>query len=92
MKINNQEIDINDLINIDELNSNFTKKINNNLYLSDYQIKILERNNIDYKKFNSMKELSFEIEEILNDDIDDPELEEVSRQIDEFRYYNEIHH
>ena len=34
-----------------------------------------------------------EIEEVLNNDSDcDLELEEVSRQIDEYRYYNEIHH
>lgn len=92
MLVNGKELEIDDLLDEKELNNNFHNKVNNNLYLSDYQISVLERNDINYKSFSSMKELSFALEEILNDDIIDPELEEVSRQIDEYRYYNEIHH
>lgn len=92
MIINGKDIDINDLVDEKELDNNFHKKVNNNLYLSDYQISVLERNGINYKEYSSMKELSFALEEILNDEVIDQELEEVSRQIDEYRYYNEIHH
>ena len=92
MLVNGKELEIDELLDEKELNNNFHNIINNNLYLSDYQISVLERNDIDYKNYSSMKELSFALEEILNDDINDPELEEVSRQIDEYRYYNEIHH
>ena len=93
MIINGKEITVEELIGNEDLHNNLGKVRNNNLYLSDYQISVLERNQISYQNINSMKELSFKIEEILNDeDILDPELEEVSRQIDEYRYYHEIHH
>lgn len=93
MIINGKEVTIEELIGNEDLHNNLGKLRNNNLYLSDYQISVLERNQISYQNINSMKELSFKIEEILNDeDTLDPELEEVSRQIDEYRYYHEIHH
>ena len=93
MIINGKEVAIEELIGNEDLHNNLGKLRNNNLYLSDYQISVLERNQISYQNINSMKELSFKIEEILNDeDTLDPELEEVSRQIDEYRYYHEIHH
>ena len=84
---------INELLNDNTLHDNFRKKYGN-LYLSDYQVKVLERNNIDYNTCSTMTELSYKIEDILNNSYgeDDYELEEVSRQIDEYRYYNEINH
>lgn len=89
----NEEKIINELLNDNTLHDNFKKKYGN-LYLSDYQIKVLERNNIDYNTCSTMMELSYKIEDILNNSYgeDDYELEEVSRQIDEYRYYNEINH
>lgn len=83
---------IDELLNNTDLTENFKKQYGN-LYLSDYQIRILDRNNIDYHTCSSMSELSYKIEEVLNEECQlDYELEEVSRQIDEYRYYNEIHH
>jgi len=93
MIVNGKDVSIDELLKDEDLRDNFGKTRDNNLFLSDYQIKILERNQINYKNFQTMAELSFEIEEVLNNDSDcDLELEEVSRQIDEYRYYNEIHH
>ena len=93
MLINGKEVSIEDLMGKEDLHQNLGKLRENNLFLSDYQIGVLERNQIPYKNCHSMRELSFQIEEILSDlDIIDSELEEVSRQIDEYRYYNEIHH
>ena len=59
------------------------KKIKNDIYLSDAWIEILERYDIDYRKYNSISALIFDIEEILNSGV-----EELSRDIQEFNYYN----
>ncbi len=64
------------------------KKIKNDIYLSDAWIEILERYDIDYRKYNSISALIFDIEEILNSVVEANELEELSRDIQEFNYYN----
>ena len=64
------------------------KKIKNDIYLSDAWIEILERYDIDYRKYNSVSALIFDIEEILNSGVEANELEELSRDIQEFNYYN----
>ena len=63
-------------------------KIKNNIYLSNEQIDILNRNGIEYKKFNSMSELIFEIEDLLNNGYDSEELEDLSVKLQEINYYN----
>ena len=93
MIINGKDVSVEELLKDKDLHSNLVEVRDNNMILSDYQIKVLERNDIHYQNYQTMSELSFEIEEVLNNTCDnDPELEEVSRQIDEYRYYNEIHH
>ena len=58
----------------------------NGMVLSDYHIKVLAKNNIDYKKYNNVKELMFAINEM---DIDeDDELEQIARELDEMDYYS----
>lgn len=64
------------------------KKIKNDIYLNDAWIEILERYDIDYRKYNSISALIFDIEEILNSGVEANELEELSRDIQEFNYYN----
>lgn len=64
------------------------KKIKNDIYLSDAWIEILERYDMDYRKYNSISALIFDIEEILNSGVEANELEELSRDIQEFNYYN----
>ncbi len=78
-------------INIDEINDiNYDKNMHvlrkNGLLLSDVQIEILNRNNIDYLKFNNINSLIYEIEKILNDDYND-ELENLSIELAEYNYY-----
>lgn len=93
MEIHGKDVSVEDIIGKEDLHTNLSKLRDNKLMLSDYQVSILERNQIPYLKCHSMMELSFQIEEVLNDSYEiDPELEELSRQIDEYRYYNEIHH
>jgi len=85
------EYDINNILT--EIKFNFKKDNGNGILLSDYEISILERYNFDYKKYNSLNELIFEVDNYINEmgcfsDIDD--LEEVLDKICEFHYYNEV--
>ncbi|MBQ2873389.1 MAG: hypothetical protein IJE89_05270 [Bacilli bacterium] len=88
MIINNKELSLNDAINFSNQEELLLKRRDNNLLLSDYQISVLSKNNIDYKKFSNVRELVFEIENSL-DDYYDPELDLVSSQLAEYIYYNE---
>lgn len=72
---------------IDNLDKNVPRYRKNNIYLSDFQISVLKRFDIDYAKYNDIKSIIFEIEDILNND-NDPELEKVSLELSEFNYYN----
>lgn len=73
---------------IPDIEKSKLKKIKNDIYLSDAWIEILERYDIDYRKYNSISALIFDIEEILNSGVEANELEELSRDIQEFNYYN----
>lgn len=63
------------------------RQVKDKIYLSEYQISVLKRFNIDYNCYNSLEGIIFDIENILNE-VDDPELESVSLEISEFNYYN----
>ena len=87
MKVGNTEIDIDSLLDEKELETNFLKN-DNGILLSDNHISILNRYNIDYKKYTSVNQLLYEIEDILNDSYGDNEdLEWVSMDISERNYY-----
>ncbi len=88
MKINNEEIDINILTKDIYNDKNMIKMRGNGIYLSDNQIKVLKRYNIDYNKYASLSSLIFDIEEILNEEVDVEDLEEVSIKLAEINYYN----
>lgn len=88
MLVNGKEITVEEAIELSNIENIFMKKRSNGLFLSDYQIDVLQRNHIDYNKHNNSSSLLFEIEEYLNEEEND-ELEEVSRQIAEMHYYNE---
>jgi len=63
------------------------KKRDNGLLLSDEQIEVLNRYDIDYLKYNNISSLIYEIEEILNEEYNE-ELDKVSGELAEFNYYN----
>lgn len=75
-------------INSINIDNTILKRRHNNILLSDYQIGVLQRNGIIYSKYNNVRDLLFDIEEILNDDFDD-ELDLVSAQLGEFIYYSD---
>ena len=83
-----QDYDIDSLLSNIDFNANQMNYISKNVMLTNKEIEILNRYKIPYKKCNSLKEVLFEIENILNDmDIVDEELDYVSSSISERDYY-----
>ena len=83
MIINDQNINIDDLVDEKYMH----KKLDNGLFLSEYQIDVLKRNGIDPYKCSGIDEIIYMIDEILESD-EDEELDSISREIIEFNYYN----
>ena len=88
MKINDKEIDINELTKGVYDDKSMLKMRGNGIYLSDNDIDVLNRYNIDYNRYNSLDSLIFDIEEILNEETDLDDLEEISGRLSELNYYN----
>ena len=79
--------EINDILNNIDFENNKLIKINKNLYLTNNQIDILKRYNIDYETSNSLRDLMIKIEDILDYEEDIPELEELLDKLSERNYY-----
>lgn len=71
-----------------EINPDYTmmKKVNGNLYLSEEQMEILRNYNIDYMKFNNLKDLIHELMEEIEEN-DDDVLENLLDILSERDYY-----
>ena len=65
----------------------FLKRRENGLMLSDMDIEILKRNDINYLDYSSLEALIFKIQECLDEE-DDDELEELNIKLGEYNYYN----
>lgn len=83
-----KNISFEDALKISNIEETILKRRSNNFLLSDYQIGVLQRNGINFLKYTNVKDMLFDIEEILNDDFDE-ELDIISAQLAEFMYYNE---
>lgn len=86
MTYNKEEID---QIVENTFNENKLNKVGN-IYLSNKQINILDRYEIDYKNVVDMSELIFKVEQYIEDndmydEMDD--LENLSLELSEFNYY-----
>ncbi len=88
MKVNGKEIDINKLVDEVYNDKTMMKQRGNGIYLSDNDIEVLNRYNINYLNYSSLNSLIFNIEQILNEETDLNDLEEVSRKLSELNYYN----
>lgn len=88
MKVNGQELNIETIVDEIDIKNNFRINRGNDIYLSNNQISILERNKIDYKKYSSLSSLIFDIEEYLNTTSEiDEELDELLTDLSELNYY-----
>ena len=81
-----KDYNLNDLLNNIDFKSNRLVKINNKLYLTNYQIKILNKYNIDYKSLGNLSSIIYVAEEILEED-DYEDLDEIIRELAERNYY-----
>lgn len=88
MEVNGKKLDIDSLTKDVYNDKSMIKMRGNGIYLSNNQIEVLKRYDIDYKKYISLNSLIFEIEEILNEEVDASDLEEVSSRLSELNYYN----
>lgn len=88
MKINDEELDIQELVKNVYDDKSILKMRGNGIYLSDNEVQILKRYGIDYNKYGSLESLIFDIEQILNEETDIEDLEEVSKRLSELNYYN----
>ena len=88
MIINKKDISLDEAIKFSNYQELLLNRRENGMLLSDYQIAVLNRNGIDYRKYNNVRELMFEIENCLDDYFDD-ELDIVSSQLSEYIYYND---
>ena len=60
-----------------------------NLLLTDYQIDVLKKNGINLDKFKSNHELIYYLESILNINSNE-ELDDISYELSEMYYYNDV--
>ena len=81
-----KDYNLNDLLNNIDFESNKLVKINNKLYLTNYQIDILNKYNIDYENLGSLSSIIYVAEEILEED-DYEDLDEIIRELAERNYY-----
>lgn len=56
----------------------------NKMYLSNNEIKILEKYNVNYNNYDSLSSLIFDLNEIEGED----DLEQLAIELSEFNYYN----
>lgn len=81
------EYDIGNLLGEIDFYKNKMNDFGNNVFLTNFEIEVLEKYGIDYKNSSNLKSIIFEIEEILNEDSSLEDLEIVSKSIAERDYY-----
>lgn len=90
MKINNEDVSIEKLVESTQPRKDLMKYHSNNVYLSENQIEILTKYGFSYQNYSNLKSLIFDIEEYLNENYDQEieDLENVVNNLSEFNYYH----
>ena len=81
-----KDYDINKLISNMDFESNSLIKVNDKLYLTNYQIDVLRRNNINPENYSSLKSIIYLAEEAYEDTLDE-ELDVILNELVERNYY-----
>ena len=81
-----KDYNLNDLLNNIDFNKNKLVKVNEKLYLTNYQIEVLNKYNIDYKSLGNLSSIIYVAEEILEED-DYEDLDEIIKELAERNYY-----
>ena len=69
------------------MENDFVKMRKKNIYLSDDDIKILNKYDISYDNFSNMKELMFFLQDILDNEEVESDLEDLLIKLSEYNYY-----
>ena len=80
------EYNIEKLVSEIDFNANFIGYNRQGVVLTNREVDILKRNNIDYSKFSSVSLLVSEIDDVI-EEVMDEELDEVANNIVERNYY-----
>ena len=90
MKINNEEVSLEELVHSTNPRANLMKNCGNGIYLSDSQIAVLKQYGFSYQNYSDIKRLIFDVEEYLNENYDQEleDLENVVCSLSEFDYYH----
>ncbi len=91
MIVNGKEYNIDELVKSLDLKNPKVQEVSTDLMLTSFEIEVLERNGIAYQNAKNLRDITFEIERIIDDEDMDPddldELEYVLRAISERNYY-----
>ena len=82
MKIFDSNVDLDDLFNLKYMH----KEIKKGFFLSDYQLEVLSKYNININDVGSINELIYEIDIILEEE-EYEDLAQIANEIQEFNYY-----
>ena len=83
-----KEIDINNIVQTLNFEDGQLQDIGNGLFLTKQEIRVLDQYHIPYKNCQTLKQIIWEMEEVLNNmDIVDEELDYISSTIAERDYY-----
>lgn len=90
MKINNEEISLEELVKEINPRANMLKDCGNGIYLSNDQIEVLKLYGFSYQNYSNIKSLIFDIEEYINENSEQEleDLECVANSLSEFDYYH----
>jgi len=90
----NKEFDIDTLISelgiTIDIEKTSLKQRKNGLLLSDYQVEVLKRHNINYENYTNLSSLIFKIEEYIEEVenyIDITDIDDLSKELSEQNYY-----
>lgn len=81
------EYNIDEIANNLDFTSNSLKECGNGLFLTNFEIEVLNKYKIDFNKYNTLKSILLEIEEILNYEDYYDDLDQISKTIAERDYY-----
>lgn len=89
MRINNEEILLEKLVEEINPRNHLMEHLKNDIYLSQVQVDILKQYGFSYQKYSNVKSLILDIEDYLNYHYDEDleELENVVSDLVEFDYY-----
>ncbi|MBO5414413.1 MAG: hypothetical protein J6A17_02170 [Bacilli bacterium] len=81
------DFDIDKIISEMDFTKNSINNCGNGIYLTNFEIDVLNKYHINYSNCTSMKDIIFLVEEILNEDSSLDDLENISKSISERDYY-----